>query len=96
MSDLIKPRKENPNSPNIAYLNLNSLREKIISLREICLKSFIDILCVDDDSYPILIRMHNFILMDTNLHHFVEIEASTVEEKWYLYEMVQLQKELNL
>ena len=41
---LIKLRKENPNNPNIAYLNINSLREKIISLREICLKSFIDIL----------------------------------------------------
>ena len=41
---LIKLRKENPNNPNIAYLNINSLREKIITLREICLKSFIDIL----------------------------------------------------
>ena len=41
---LIKLRKENPNNPNIAYLNINSLREKIITLLEICLKSFIDIL----------------------------------------------------
>ena len=32
---LIKPRKENPNNPNIFYLNVNSLREKIISLREV-------------------------------------------------------------
>ena len=53
---LIKLRKENPNNPNIAYLNINSLKEKIINLREICLKSSIDILCVDetklDASYP--------------------------------------------
>ena len=53
---LIKLRKRNPNNPNIIYLNINSLREKIISLREICLTSSIDILCVDetklDASYP--------------------------------------------
>ena len=53
---LIKLRKENPNNPNIAYLNINSLSEKFLSLRETCLKSSIDILCVDetklDASYP--------------------------------------------
>ena len=52
---LIKLRKENPNN-NPNYLNINSLREKIISLREICLRSSIDILCVDetepDTSHP--------------------------------------------
>ena len=56
LSDLIKLKKENPNNPNIAYLNINSLREKIIRLQEICLKGFIYILCVDetklDNSYP--------------------------------------------
>ena len=46
LSGLIKLRKENPNNPNIAYLNINSLRKKI--LRAICLKSSIDILCVDE------------------------------------------------
>ena len=53
---LIRLRKENLNNPNIAYLNINSLREKIVSMREICLKRSIDILCVDetklDASYP--------------------------------------------
>ena len=56
LSGLIKLRKENPNNLNIAYLNINSVREKIISLREICLKSSIDILSVNetklDASYP--------------------------------------------
>ena len=46
--DLIIVRKENLNNPNIAYLNINTLIEKIISLREICRKSSIDILCVDE------------------------------------------------
>ena len=41
LSGLIKFRKGNPNNPNIAYLNINSFREKILSLREICLKSSI-------------------------------------------------------
>ena len=55
-SGIIKLREENPHNQNIAYLNINSLREKIISLREICLKRSVDILCVDeaklDTFYP--------------------------------------------
>ena len=50
-SGIIKLREENPNNQNIAYLNINSLREKII-----CLKRSVDILCVDeaklDTFYP--------------------------------------------
>ena len=53
---LVKLRKENPNNPNIAYLNINSLKEKMINLQEICPKSSIDLLCVNetklDASYP--------------------------------------------
>ena len=56
MLNIIKLRKENPNNPNIAYLNINSLREKTINLREICRKSSIDILYIDetelDATYP--------------------------------------------
>ena len=56
MPCLIKPRKESPNNANIAYLNFNSLRIKIIILRDICLNNSIDIFHVDktkpDDSYP--------------------------------------------
>ena len=56
VSGLVKLRKYYINNPSIGYLNKNSLSEKIISLREICLKTSIDILCVDktklDSSYP--------------------------------------------
>ena len=56
VSGLVKLGKDYINSPSIGYLNINSLSEKIIYLREICLKTSIDILCVDetklDSSYP--------------------------------------------
>ena len=56
VSGLVKFRKDYINNPSIGYLNINSLSEKIIYLREICLKNSIDILCVDetkiDSSYP--------------------------------------------
>ena len=78
---LMKFRKENPNNPNIAYLNIDSVREKIISLREIRLKSSSEIFCVDetklDASYPnaqFHIEVYKFL-------PFVEIETNTVEEK---------------
>ena len=49
-------RVENDSNPIVAYLNINSLGEKINHLREICKESPIDILCVDetkiDSSYP--------------------------------------------
>ena len=56
VSGLVKLRKDYINNPSIGYLNINSRSEEIISLREICLKTSIDILCVDemklDSSYP--------------------------------------------
>ena len=56
VSGLVKHRKDYINNPSIGYLNINNLSEKIIYLREICLKTSIDILCVDetklDSSYP--------------------------------------------
>ena len=49
-------RVENNSNPIVAYLNINSLGEKINHLPEICKESPIDILCVDetrlDSSYP--------------------------------------------
>ena len=56
VSGLVKIRKDFINNPSIGYLNINSLSERITYLREICLKTSIDILCVDetklDSSYP--------------------------------------------
>ena len=49
-------RVENDSSPIVAYLNINSLGDKINHFREICKKSSDDILCDDeaklDSSYP--------------------------------------------
>ena len=49
-------RVENNSNPIIAYLNINSLGEKINHFHELCKESPIDILCVDeiklDSSYP--------------------------------------------
>ena len=49
-------RVENDSNTIVAYLNINSLGEKINHLREICEESAIDILCVNkpklDSSYP--------------------------------------------
>ena len=45
-------------NPVLGYLNINSLRNKIISLRDIVAKVLIDILCIDvdetklDDDFP--------------------------------------------
>ena len=47
ISGLVKLRKDYTNNPSIGFLNINNLSEKIIYLREICLKTPVDILCVD-------------------------------------------------
>ena len=53
---LIKVRNTYPNNPIIGYLNINTLQNKIISLREIIAKALLDVFCVDetklDDSFP--------------------------------------------
>ena len=52
----MKLRKDYENNPIIGYLDINHLSSKIDYLREICSKSPIDILCIDetklDSSYP--------------------------------------------
>ena len=48
LQDLIKLRKEFENNPAIGYLNINHLRSKTDDLRDICSKSPIDVLCIDE------------------------------------------------
>ena len=56
IDDLIKIRNSCPNNPIIGYLDINTLQNKIISLREIIAKALLDVLYVDetklDDSFP--------------------------------------------
>ena len=56
VSELIELRNKYLNNPVIGYLNINSLRNKIIDLREIMSKAPHDIVCTDetklDESFP--------------------------------------------
>ena len=56
IDDLIKIRNSCPNNPIIGYLDINTLQNKIISLRGIIAKALLDVFCVDetklDDSFP--------------------------------------------
>ena len=45
---LIKVRNLYPNHPIIGYLNINTLQNKIISLREIIAKAPLDVFCLDE------------------------------------------------
>ena len=45
---MLNLRKAYQNNPLIGYININSLREKIVSLREVLSKASIDILYVDE------------------------------------------------
>ena len=48
MDGLIILRQANQNNSLIGYMNINSLREKIVSLREVLSKASIDILYADE------------------------------------------------
>ena len=48
INDLIKVREAYSKNPILSYLNKNSLRNKIINLRDVVAKVPIDILCVDE------------------------------------------------
>ena len=47
IDDFIKIRETYSKNPILGYLNINSLRNKIINLREVVEKAPIDILCID-------------------------------------------------
>ena len=48
IEELINLRKLYTNNPIIEYLNINSLKNKITQLREVCRKAPIDVLCIDE------------------------------------------------
>ena len=57
---MINLRKAYQNNPLIGYININSLREKIVSLREVLSKAPIDILCVDETKLDASFPDHQF------------------------------------
>ena len=84
LEGLINLRKTYQNNPLIAYLNIDTLSEKIISLKEILKKAKIDVLCIDetklDFSFPVL----QFKILG-------EIKITREEKKWFLFERVLIQ-----
>ena len=48
---VIKTRKTYERNPIIGYLNINSLRTKILNLKDIFHKAPIDILCIDETKF---------------------------------------------
>ena len=57
---LINLRKTYPSNPLNGYININSLREKIVSLRELLSKASIDILRVDEKKLDASFPDHQF------------------------------------
>ena len=51
VSDLTELRNKYLNNPIIGYLNINSLRNKIIDLQEIRSKAPLDIVCIDETKF---------------------------------------------
>ena len=48
MEGLINLRKLYANNPIIGYLNINSLRNKVTQLRDVCRKAPIELLCINE------------------------------------------------
>ena len=57
---LIDLRTRSPYYPLIGYININSLKEKVIPLREILSSAPIDVLCVDETKLDSTFPDHQF------------------------------------
>ena len=71
--DLVKMREVYSKNPTLAYLSINFLRNKIVSLRDVVAKVFIDMLWIDEtklnDSFPasqFLIENYQFLPFSTD------------------------------
>ena len=64
INELINIRHTHPNNSIIVCLNINSLRTKIVSLREVIGKAPHDIFCIDktklDESFLDLFQLKNY------------------------------------
>ena len=83
LEGLINIRKTYQNNPLIDYLNIDTLLEKIISLKEILKKAKIDVLCIDETKLDFSFPVHQFEILG-------EIKKPMEEGKWFLFERVLL------
>ena len=57
---MVNLRKAYQNNPLIGHISLNSLRKKIVGLREVLSRASIDILCVDETKLDVSFPDHQF------------------------------------
>ena len=92
LEGLINVEKAYQNNPLIAYLNINSLPEKIISFREIFKKMKIDVLCIDETKLDSSFTRHEPKIVGYQSQSLRrEIETPREERKWFLFQEVLLQ-----
>ena len=84
LEGLINLRKTYQNNPLTAYLNIDTLSEKIISLKEILKKAKIDVLCIDETKLDFSFSVLQFKILG-------EIKITREEKKWFLFERVLIQ-----
>ena len=88
LEGLINLRRSYQNNPLIAYLNINSLQEKIVSLKEILKKTEIDVLCIDETKLDSSFPNHQFKI---EKYQFLPLRTDRNFKgggKWFLFEKV--------
>ena len=74
-------RKDCPFNPMIGYLNINSIRNKIVYLTAICKTSPLQILCIDERNWTQVSQMRKFMFLITSFHVFGGTEIYQEVEK---------------
>ena len=64
IENLIEVRKKYPKNPLIGYLNINSIRNKIVYLKVLLEKAPFDNLCIDETKLDSSFQNHLFHLAD--------------------------------
>ena len=76
---MVNLRKAYQNNPLIGHININSLRKKIVGLREVLSRASIDILCVDETKLDVSFPDHQFKISG---YHFSATRRDCSSKGW--------------
>ena len=81
---LMKTRKMYEKIPIIGFLNINSLRSKVLSLKETLHKAPIDMLCIDETKLDETFPDAQFLIENYQFPPLEETEIKKGVGKWFL------------
>ena len=85
INDLLEMREVYPKNPVLGYLNINSLRNNIVNLKDVVAKIPVDILCIDQPKLNDIFQIHSLALNISPSHISIFLKGQKLFDSKSVY-----------